>query len=379
MWKIAFRNLLSKKTRTFLALIGLMIAVVGVVGLISISDGIKGTITETLGKVQGVQVLQKDVFSPAFSSVKLSLIPKIESLPEVKVVVPRVFRVAFSVEGTSTFSGSSEPPFIIGVDPEKEQESTGGGNYGTRITKGRFLKSSDKYAVIIGKKIADDFKKAVGSTIEVNNYNFRVVGILETGSSSMDTMMLMPIDTVRSMFGLSQEEASMLYVDLKNPAEAESVARKIELRIDKVDAKTGTEFAADITSVLGSLDLFFWAISSIAVLVGGVGILNTMLMSVMERFRDFGILKAIGWSNSNIMTLVILESVMLGAAGGVVGIVVGSALVELAKPVLGFPMQVSLTLAATAFVLSISLGLIGGLYPAYRASRLNPIEAIRYG
>jgi putative ABC transport system permease protein len=379
MWKIAFRNLLSKKTRTFLALTGLVIAVVGVIGLISISDGIKGTITETLGKVQGVQVLQKDVFSPAFSSVKLSVIPKIESLPEVNVVVPRVFRVAFSVEGTRTFSGGSEPPFIVGIDPVKEQATTGGGSYGTRVTKGRFLKTSDKYAVIIGKKIADDFKKPVGSMIEINNYNFRVVGILETSSSSMDTMMLMPISTVRSMFGLSQDEASMLYVDLKNPADAESVAKKIELRVDGVDAKTGTEFATDITSVLGSLDMFFWAISLIAVLVGGVGILNTMLMSVMERFRDFGILKAIGWSNSNVMTLVISESVILGAAGGIAGVILGTALVEVAKPILGFPMQVSLSLAVTAFLLSVFLGLIGGLYPARKASKLNPIEAIRYG
>jgi len=382
MWKIAFRNLLSKKTRTLLALTGLMIAVVGVVGLISISDGIKNMVNESLGSLQGVQVVQKDSLSPMMSKVDMKLVSEIESFPEVDFVAPRVFGVASSIDGKPFLSGggfSMGAGEIIGIDPAIEGSSGKTGFTAAKITQGRFLKSSDAYSVVIGKTIADDYKKMVGSIVEINDIRFKVVGIWTTGSSSTDNTILMPIDIARKLLGFPSDKAAMLTVYTKDPAAAESISKKIELRIDSVDAKTGTEYAQDVTSVLGSLDVFFWAISLIAVLVGGVGILNTMLMSVMERFRDFGILKAIGWSNGNIMTLVISESIILGTVGGMAGLAAGYALVEIAKPVLGFPMQVTPTLAVTAVLLAASLGLIGGLYPARKASRLNPIEAIRYG
>ena len=382
MWKIAFRNLLSKKTRTLLALTGLMIAVVGVVGLISISDGIKSMVNESLGQLQGVQVVQKDSLSPMMSKVDMEIVDEIESFPEVDFVAPRVFGVASSIDGKPFLSGggfSMGAGEIIGIDPAIEGRSGKTGFSEAKITQGRFLKSSDAYSVVIGKTIADDYKKMVGSVIELNDVRFKVVGIWTTGSSSTDNTILMPIDIARKMLGFPSDKAAMLTVYTKDPAAVDSISKKIELRIDSVDAKTGTEYAQDITSVLGSLDVFFWAISLIAVVVGGVGILNTMLMSVMERFRDFGILKAIGWSNGNIVTLVISESIILGVVGGLAGLAVGYTLVEIAKPILGFPMQVTPTLAATAVILAASLGLIGGLYPARKASRLNPIEAIRYG
>jgi putative ABC transport system permease protein len=382
MWKIAFRNLLSKKTRTLLALTGLMIAVVGVVGLISISDGIKAMVNESLGSLQGVQVIQKDSLSPMLSKVDMDIIDELESFPEVDFVAPRVFGVASSIDGKPFLSGggfSMGAGEIIGIDPAIEGSSGKTGFSAAKITQGRFLKPSDAYSVVIGKTIADDYKKMVGSVIELNDVRFKVVGIWTTGSSSTDNTILMPIDIARKMLGFPNDKAAMLTVYTKDPAAVESISKKIELRIDGVDAKSGSEYAQDVSSVFGSLDMFFWAISLIAVVVGGVGILNTMLMSVMERFRDFGILKAIGWSNGNIMTLVVSESIILGVVGGIAGLATGYALVEIAKPILGFPMQVTPTLAVTAVLLAASLGLIGGLYPARKASRLNPIEAIRYG
>ena len=382
MWKIAFRNLLSKKTRTLLALIGLMIAVVGVVGLISISDGIKAMVNESLGSLQGVQVLQKDALSPMMSKVDMKIIDEIKNFPEVDLIAPRVFGIASSIDGKSFTSGGGfgmSTGEIIGIDPAIEGASGKTGFSAAKITQGRFLKSNDAYSVVIGKTIADDNKKMVGSIIELNGVRFKVVGIWTTGSSSTDNTILMPIDIARKMLGMPSDKASMLTVYPKDLAAVESLSKKIELRIPEIDAKSGSEYAADVSSVLGSLDLFFWAISLIAVIVGGVGILNTMLMSVMERFRDFGILKAIGWSNGNIMTLIVSESIILGAVGGAIGLVVGYILVEIARPALGFPMQVTPTLAITALILATSLGLIGGLYPARKASHLNPIEAIRYG
>lgn len=382
MWRIAYRNLLSKKTRTLLALIGLMIAVVGVVGLISISDGIKAMVNESLGSLQGIQVVQKDAFSPMLSKVDMRLVKELESFPEVDIVAPRVFGIASSIDGKPFMAGGGfgiSTGEIIGVDPAVEGNTGKTGFSSAKITQGRFLKPSDTYSVVIGKKIADDYKKMVGSSIELNGVKFKVVGIWTTGSSATENIILMPIDIARKMLSIPNDKANMLTVYPKDTSTIEALSKKIELRIDEVDAKSGSEYAADVSSVFSSLDLFFWAISLIAVLVGGVGILNTMMMSVMERFRDFGILKAIGWSNGNIITLVITESIILGATGGVIGLVAGYILVEIAKPILGFPMQVTPTLALTAIVLATMLGLLGGLYPARKASKLNPIEAIRYG
>jgi putative ABC transport system permease protein len=382
MWKIAFRNLLSKKTRTLLALVGLMIAVVGVIGLISISDGIKNMVNESLGSLQGVQVLQKDSLSPMLSRVDMDIISEIESFPEVDIVTPRVFGIASSIDGKAFLSGGMSmggTAEIIGIDAAKEGLSGKTGFDASQITQGRFLKPSDTYSAVLGKKIADDYKKSVGSVVELNDIRFKVIGIWTTGSASTDNMILIPISVARKMFGIESDKASMLTVYTKDPEAVDAISKKIELRIDGVDAKSGSEYAADVSSVFGSLDMFFWAISSIAVLVGGVGILNTMLMSVMERFRDFGILKAIGWGESDIMNLVLSESAILGGAGGLMGIAIGYTLVEIAKPVLGFPMYVSPTLATTAFLLALGLGIIGGFYPAHKASKLDPIEAIRYG
>jgi putative ABC transport system permease protein len=356
-----------------------VIAVVGVIGLISISDGIRATITQSLGQLQGVQVVQKDSLSPMFSKVDTKIINEIQGFPEVDAVAPRIFGMATSIDGKSVSLISGNGIEVIGIDPAKEGTPGKTGFLSSKITQGRFLKASDTYSAIIGKKVADDQKKSVGSTIEINGVKFRVVGVWTTGSSTTDQSMLIPLDAARKLFSMPADKVNMLTVYIKNPEQVDTVAKKIELRIDDVDAKSGTEYAKDISSVFSSLDLFFWAISLIAVLVGGVGIINTMLMSVMERFRDFGILKAIGWSNSNIMTLVVSESVLIGVVGGIAGLIIGYTLVQIARPILGFPMEVSITLAATVLLLAVSLGLIGGLYPARKASRLNPIEAIRYG
>ena len=142
MWKIAFRNLLSKKTRTLLALTGLMIAVVGVVGLISISDGIKAMVNESLGSLQGVQVIQKDALSPMLSKVDMSIVDELKSFPEVDLVAPRVFGVASSIDGKPFLSGggfSMSAGEIIGIDPAIEGASGKTGFSAAKISQGRFL------------------------------------------------------------------------------------------------------------------------------------------------------------------------------------------------------------------------------------------------
>jgi putative ABC transport system permease protein len=171
----------------------------------------------------------------------------------------------------------------------------------------------------------------------------------------------------------------MVYVELNDPKDAEDVAKKINFKFDEIEAKTGAGFAEDIGGLLSSVDAFFVIISSIALFVGALGIINTMLMSVMERYREFGILRAVGWTRDNLMRLIFYESFFIGIIGSVVGCVLGYSATMAMGAMMGLKPAATPGLMATAFILGILLSIIGGLYPAYRASRLDPIEAIRYG
>jgi putative ABC transport system permease protein len=232
---------------------------------------------------------------------------------------------------------------------------------------------------VLGAKVADNYDKAVGSQIEFSNMKFRVIGIFETGSLLTDNIIYIPIDAAREITGKSDDVVSMVYVELNDPKDAEDVAKKINFKFDEIEAKTGAGFAEDIGGLLSSVDAFFVIISSIALFVGALGIINTMLMSVMERYREFGILRAVGWTRDNLMRLIFYESFFIGIIGSVVGCVLGYSATMAMGAMMGLKPAATPGLMATAFILGILLSIIGGLYPAYRASRLDPIEAIRYG
>lgn len=381
MYKFAFKNLWLKKTRSLLALIGLSIAIVGVIGLISISGGIRATVTDVLGKMEGVTVMQKDVIDDIFSSISLDDADDIRSFPEVKVVAPTVSGMASNIEGkgkelqASPFGGMI---IYMGVDPSENLKLKRGSLYNPDVTKGRFLKPGDKYNAVIGQTVATDYKKSVGTSIEFNTEKFRIVGIFETGSQFTDNMIFIPISVAQDLAGKESDFVSTFYVELKNPADSEKLATKINFRFDNLEAKTGSGYSEDIGSMISNLDMFFLVISSVAIIVGAIGIINTMLMSVMERTREFGILKAVGWTSDDILKLIIFESFFLGIIGGLAGCTLGWVATQGLSIVLPFKLYASPTLILSAFALAMILGVVGGIYPAWRASKLDPVEAIRY-
>ncbi|MFH0987143.1 MAG: ABC transporter permease [Candidatus Micrarchaeota archaeon] len=379
MFYFAFKNLWLKKTRTALALIGLSIAIVGLISLISLSAGIRYTITESISNMQGVTVIEKDAFESILSTVDEKYADDIEKFTEVNFVTPEIWGMIGSVEGQDTLAkGMASMLEYAGVDSHNAKKTISMGSYYENLKKGRFLTPSDKYSIVISQKISDDYKKSVGSKMSFAGEDFRVVGIYETGSQFLDMVILMPIDTAREIGNFKQGMVSLLYVDLKNPNEADRVASKIEFMIDDVDAKTSSERGQEMGSIVSNIDMFFLAISSVAIMVGAIGILNTMLMSVMERYREFGVLKAVGWTSDDVIKLVLYESLMLGIIGGVLGIALGYFAVFALDVILPFSPVLTLELVVSSFFLSIILGVVGGTYPAFRASKLDPVVAIRH-
>jgi putative ABC transport system permease protein len=382
MWHVATRNLIQRKSMTALALVGLVLGVATIVTLVSISVGIQSLVSEKIGETKGVMVMQKDsTMGPFFSLISMEDVKKIESIAGVRNVCPRIMFFPSKVEGKFTSMTSGNPMdngIVAGVDSARESmKRIGPLPVSGTITRGRFLLPSDKAAAVLGKKIADNYKKAVGSSIEINGEKLRVVGIFETGTKQTDSYILMPLSEAQQLTGLASDKVRAAFVEVEDTNQITHMANIIEAKVQGVDAVSTEQVGQMISGLLSNVEAFLWVISGIAAIVAGINIVNTMLMSIMEREQELGILRAVGWTQDDIIMLIMAESILLGIAGGVVGVAFGAGLVEVIKSVLGIHMLVDAPLAAEACAFALAVGTLGGVYPAWRASRLDPLEAVR--
>ena len=193
--------------------------------------------------------------------------------------------------------------------------------------EGRFLKPEDQGQpnIVISRKIARDHPNAegkprqVGDILHIGGKPFHIVGIYDTGSMLLDVVIVMDIGTARKLFDSPDATVSSYYVETTDPNTNDAVAAAIEKAVPGVDARSMQEFSANFGALMGSVDTFLMMTVSLALVVGVIGIINTMLMSTSERFIEFGVLRTNGWSQGNILTLVTLESGYLGLLSGIVG------------------------------------------------------------
>jgi putative ABC transport system permease protein len=254
---------------------------------------------------------------------------------------------------------------------------------------GRFLDSSDRGQprIVISTKLAAEFPnqngrpRRVGEDLLIGTNRYTIVGLYNTGSMLLDNTILMEIDAARQLLNVKNETVSCFLVEPVDRARIDAVARAIEQAIAGVDARTMSDFQAGASQVLGTVDLLLLLIISLALVVGSVGILNTMLMSTTERISEFGILRSNGWSRGNVLQLILAESACLGLLAGVVGCLLALGGVTLLNRFLEHGLQLAITpsLLALGLGLATALGALGGLYPAWRASRMAPVETIRLG
>ena len=381
MIRIAFRSLWTRKSRTALAILGLLLGVATIISLISITDGIREEVGGVLSQITGISVMEKDVFMPTLSHIPIERIEKMEQIAGVKVASGRVMTMVLQIdEKGGGIEGWTDPVMIMGLDTEKEWLTAKSElPTGEKIVRGRVPVRGERFVAVISEDFSDDHNKVVGSTVKLGGHNFKIIGIYGSeismgGASRIATT----IDAARELADdLPNDMVSQVYIEPNNPRDAARIATMVEFMYDDVSATTGEEMGEQINTLLGSIDAFLWLISVIATVVAGLGIINTMLMSIRERYREFGVLRAVGWTKNNVLRLVMYESVLLGVGGGIIGIVFGYVLVQLAKMYVSIPMTVTLQTAALAFVFAVFVGLIGGIYPAWKVSNLDPLEAIR--
>jgi len=232
----------------------------------------------------------------------------------------------------------------------------------------------------MGKVAAKNMKKKVGDTITVSGNTFRVVGIYETGVGYEDGSSVMSLEEAQRIFK-KPNQVSMYYVKLRDPSQADAVKQLVETRFPQVSVSRSSEFA-EKTNDMRTFRSVADALSFLSILIGGVGIMNAMLMSVFERTREIGTLRALGWRRRRVVGMIIRESLVLSVISGIAGIFFGVALGTLItyEPTMGAFLKgsYSLTLLAKAMAVALVLGAIGALYPAWRAANLSPIEALRY-
>ncbi len=187
----------------------------------------------------------------------------------------------------------------------------------------------------------------------------------------------MPVQAARDLAGIEEGKVNAFYGAEPDQKKAGVIAGLINDMFPDYDAASSTEYAEELGSVLSQVDTFFLAVAGIAIAVGGIGVLNTMLMSVAERRKEFGILRALGWTSDDVMKLVVQESFLLGLAGGAAGLLMAYAAVNAAAGIMPFRIAPEPGTFLAGFLISVALGVAGGIYPAWRASRLEPTEAMR--
>jgi putative ABC transport system permease protein len=397
---IAVRNIKTRSLRSWLTIFGIIIGVFLIISLLSISEGLKATINEQLQALGGEMVMvmpggDEDIFSSMmFGGAKLER-QDIEAIEKAKGVDTVI---GYSYTGTpARYEDEAKQIAIAGLDPWKESLEIMSIFQGWDLADGRWPVKENE--VLIGQVIANDIfseKVKLGSEMVIKGRKFIITGILKSlGSKQDDSIVYMSMDIYQDITGEKRGTAAYALVKLEEGADENVVAEDIEDALRKTRKRRfGTDDAdfSVITSermgdlagnILGIIQLVIFLFAGVAIVVGGIGITNSMFTSVRERTREIGLMKAIGAKNSAIMIIFLFEAGIIGFAGGVGGTMLGALLakgIELygqAHPLFYFTASVTPGLIMFGLVFSFLVGCVSGLIPARAAAKLKPVEALR--
>lgn len=467
MLLFAIRNLLSRPARSLLSLMGLTVAILGMVGLFAVAEGIDHMISDTFGRIPGLAAMQRGAPIPLFSRVPRAWAEEVEQMPGVHAVSAEIWLRANIVNGRTVVS---PPRFLFGADVDAHLRMRFS-IYQSAVKEGRYLNREDRGRpnAVISRQIAEQYRLKPGDAMEVNGLELQVVGIYHLGSLLLDTVILVDQEFLREQGLFDDLAVSSFYIEPTGEIPNEELAARIRDRfrdrhldswspstsllsnfggaprprwkspsgnplVDAINAadrsikslhpkaetspldaghqpanpsggqatradssgsnsedsdedsgpldiRSAADWAERFEEFSGDLKIFLTIMTSIGLTIAVLSIINTMLMSVSERIIEFGILKANGWSGRSVMTLITLESAVLGFAGGVTGCGTGVVMTHIINA--QWPEHVYLVasprLLIFSLLFSMVLGVLGGLYPAIWATRMMPMDAIRRG
>jgi putative ABC transport system permease protein len=384
--RLAFSRLRTSRVRAALTMLGVIIGVASVVALVGVGQGTTSGITSRLAGL-GTNLLTINPRSGS-SGLTLADVSAVAAIPNIAAVAPELQRSGTVASGRDTTTTS-----IIGTNasyPQVRAYEVWQGTFLTDVSVAEKLR-----VVVLGSTVADNLNlgaEAVGTDVTIDGLPFRVIGILQpkggTGAQDPDDQVMVPIGVVQKYFNGSGTirtiGVSVASVDAM--AGAKTAITMALYRQHGLAATATADFSildqaqllATASSIAGTLALLLGGIASISLVVGGIGIMNIMLVSVRERTREIGIRKAVGARGRDILAQFLIEALTLSLLGGMIGVVLGLGVSAVIGQIAGWGFAFSPVIVAVALLFSLAVGIVFGVWPARQAARLDPISALRW-
>lgn len=388
-FKMAVKAIAGNKMRSFLTILGVVIGVVAIVVLVSIGQGANSSVVESI-EGMGTNLITANINARRMNPIDLDSLNELAQNEAISYVAP-----VSSVSGTVKAGATTYDDGVVqGTTPGYESIRN------WTVAEGRFLQQPDidnrSFVAVIGAEAATEMygtTHAVGETFSLNGYTITVVGVLEavgsSASGSNDNQILIPFTLAQRLS--NQTTISSFCVSAASSAQVEQAQAAVESYLEKAfenyntrsfgtqySVFNQTEMLSTLSETTNTLTLMLGGIAAISLLVGGIGIMNIMLVSVSERTREIGIRKAIGAARGNILMQFLIESLVVSLMGGLLGLAISVAAVNALAPVLQMTLTIPVNVAWMAIGFSVFIGVVFGMYPANKASKLRPIQALHY-
>ncbi len=401
--RVAVSSLTAHTMRTVLTMLGIVIGVAAVIALVGVGTGAQAQVVSQFQSLGSNLVTVTAMPSFGFSQSGLQQSSRTLTMKDVSAIKSLATSVSlvaplYSTNATVTYGGSTTSTTINGVTEEYATVRN------TTVTRGRFLTQEDNdnmaMVVVLGTSVVEDLfgssdVNAIGETVRINRQNYEVIGVLkskgQSGPQNQDDVIIMPLRTAQLKLGgagtntvrsINLQVRTAGEMDLAQ-AQVTAILRSLHGLATGADNDFLVQNQADILSSVaetsGTFTTLLGSIAAISLLVGGIGIMNIMLVSVTERTREIGLRKAVGAKRSDILTQFLTEAIVISVLGGVIGVVLGVVGAQVITPLLGSSQAIVTTQSVVlALAVSLAIGVFFGLYPTNRAASLNPIDALRY-
>lgn len=384
LFKIAMASVWSNKMRSFLTMLGIIIGISSVIVLVGMGEGTKKQVTDQIEKL-GTNLITVSITGNRTAAITDEELADLKTKPGIKEIAPALTQGNVNIKaGDKSDTTSLEASTPVYSEIRK-----------IGVMSGRFINDRDlenRYKVlVIGTETADNIfgtTNVVGKTMYVNGIEFTIVGVLQSqgtsSAGSSDDRIIMPLTTAERL--LKTTQIKTFYIEAQDKDKVNEAMSYTQLFLNKKynnDTKSfrvfnQTSLLDTASSTTASMTTMLAGIAAISLVVGGIGIMNIMLVSVIERTREIGIRKAIGAKRGTILTQFLFEAATISSLGGVLGVLLGYLGAYGAQKLFKMTVVISSNIVIEAFLFSMLVGIVFGIYPANKASKLNPIDALRF-